>query len=57
MFLTIRVTIVSAYVFKIDKILSKIDYITRLSGLANLSIDNNMLKKIDYKSVINNFAS
>jgi hypothetical protein len=29
----------------------------RLSGLAILSIEKNMLEKIDYKSLINNFAS
>jgi hypothetical protein len=29
----------------------------RLSGLTILSIEKNMLKKIDYKSLINNFAS
>ena len=29
----------------------------RLSGLTILSIEKNMLEKIDYKSLINNFAS
>ncbi len=29
----------------------------RLSGLAILSIENNMLEKNDYKSLINNFVS
>ena len=29
----------------------------RLSGLTILSIENNILEKIDYKSLINNFAS
>ena len=29
----------------------------RLSGLAILSIEKNMLEKIDYKSLINNFES
>ena len=29
----------------------------KLSGLAILSIEKNMLEKIDYKSLINNFAS
>ena len=29
----------------------------RLSGLMILSIEKNMLEKIDYKSLINNFAS
>jgi hypothetical protein len=29
----------------------------RLSGLAILSIEKNMLEKIDYKNLINNFAS
>jgi hypothetical protein len=29
----------------------------RLSGLAILLIEKNMLEKIDYKSLINNFAS
>ena len=29
----------------------------RLSGLAILSIEKKMLEKIDYKSLINNFAS
>ena len=29
----------------------------RLSGLTILSIERNMLEKIDYKSLINNFAS
>jgi hypothetical protein len=29
----------------------------RLSRLVILSIERNMLKKIDYKSLINNFAS
>ena len=29
----------------------------KLSGLAILSIKKNMLEKIDYKSLINNFAS
>jgi hypothetical protein len=29
----------------------------RLSGLAILSIERNMLEKIDYKNLINNFAS
>ena len=29
----------------------------RLNGLAILSIEKNMFEKIDYKSLINNFAS
>jgi hypothetical protein len=29
----------------------------KLSALAILSIEKNMLEKIDYKSLINNFAS
>ena len=60
--LTIPVTVASA-----EKTFSKLKLIKsflrstmsqeRLSGLAILSIEKNMLEKIDYKSLINNFAS
>ena len=60
--LTIPVTVASA-----EKTFSKLKLIKsylrstmsqeRLSGLAILSIENKMLEKIDYKSLINNFAS
>ena len=60
--LTILVTVVPA-----EKTFSKLKLIKsylrstisqeRLSGLAILSIEKNMLEKIDYKSLINNFAS
>jgi hypothetical protein len=60
--LTIPVTIASA-----ERSFSKLKLIksylrstmsqARLSGLAILSIEKNMLEKIDYKSLINNFVS
>jgi hypothetical protein len=60
--LTIPVTVASA-----EKTFSKLKLIKsylrstmsqeRLSGLAILSIEKNILEKIDYKSLINNFAS
>jgi hypothetical protein len=60
--LTIPVTVASA-----ERTFSKLKLIKsylrstmsqeRLSGLAILSIEKNMLEKIDYKSLINNFAS
>jgi hypothetical protein len=60
--LTIPVTVTSA-----ERIFSKLKLIKsylrstisqeRLSELAILSIERNMLEKIDYKSLINNFAS
>ena len=60
--LTIPVTVTSA-----KRIFSKLKLIKsylrstmsqeRLSELAILSIERNMLEKIDYKSLINNFAS
>ena len=60
--LTIPITIASAeWTFSKLKLIKSYLRLTmlqeRLSGLAILSIEKNILEKIDYKSLINNFAS
>ena len=42
---------------KINKILFKINYITKISGLAILSTENEMLAELEYKILISNFSS